>query len=741
MAVTYEKYRIPFRDINEKPYQIKIFETADTFPNPLPTPIVLTAGDNPLVIDEDDSKEFYAPIRTQTGNLTVCTKIEPQEAMLNGGILDLADIAPSNNTNRPIEVQELYYPVTPGEEPFFISIWLGYLSCESYNQAYTDIPENIQLPINSVLEAWKSIYYGGNAKVLSVNSLLNELLAATPGHFAYLPSSFYKPLDASDFFDSLINTSIFIKKTDYHNEESTVYKVEGSSFYEILEAICKFAGLTAREWKTGMYLQKAQGYGLLANTETREMSALSWRGTGHQRNIVSGAKSVKVTANLESMDINTGIPEIPYGSFAYEVYQQIGSSVMSNRPWVYILPSADEIAYNNLTFHHYAGEILLGFDYAYSFQRIAAQVSIVSVVSTSIPVANTGSNAYEAYNDWSNPTQIHAGAFLCRLEEDQTEKATHDDAKDGIYVSLFPGAWVEHTEYTEPIFEMRSVQAFAAFEDGYLNLDAKLKTFFDSLIVGARDNQCRLMMDLRVGDYVWTGITWLPKTQHVEHFFPQYNQAGDKFLKNWSASMDIDEVDGICIPTFFMEDGVKKHIMGEVVLQIYPETRFFNKIDYSDAWRELVFGIFFEQLNLKYYPKKSAKRTDRSSNTYFNSLGTAFADEKSINTDLASWLNNNPSPSLLYSADGSAPLQTLSYKKADSTTEQRRPETDLLNRMAEYYSKPRTILNLEVQHIDDKPLPLLRYNGLGDGKVYAPMSASRDFQMDKFTINFMEIPQ
>jgi len=716
---TYTKYQISFRDINEQQYRVNIGSHTQ-----VPATIILTAGDNPLVIDEDDSKEFFAPVRTQTGNLTVCTKIEPQEAMPNGGILNLADIAPINNTSSPVHVQKY-----DESRSTWVTEWQGFLSCESYNQAYTDVPENIQLPINSVLEASKSMYYSGNAQIVSVSSLLSGVFG-----------TIYKPTDCEDFWNMLINTTLFVKKTDYQNEESTVYKIEGHSYYDILETICKFLGLTARESGGAIYLQKLQGYGLLSNTDTRQMALLSCRGTGHQRNIVAGAKSVKVTADLESMDINTGIPEIPYGSFAYEVYQQIGSPGTSNRPWVYILPSTDESAYNNIAFHHYVGEILLGFDYAYSFQRKEVQGDIVYNISTCIPVANTESLAYYAYNKWSDYQDINAGAFLCRLEEDQTKKDTHEDAKDGLYVSLFPGAWVEHTVYSQPIFEMRSVQAFAASEDGYLNLDAKLKTFFDSLVVGARDNQCRLMMDLRVGDYVWTGSTWLPKIQHVEHFFPEYNQAGDKFLKNWSPSMDIDEVEGICIPTFFMENGVKRHIMGEVVLQIYPETRFFNKITTSDAWRELVFGIFFEQLNIKYYPKKSVKRTDRSSNTYFNSLGTAFADEKSINTGLASWLNNNPSPSLLYSADGTEPLQKLTYKKADSTTEQRRPESDLLSRMASYYSQPRTILNLEVKHIDDKPLTLLRFKGLNDGKVYIPLAESRDYRTNKSTIKCFETP-
>ena len=87
-------------------------------------------------------------------------------------------------------------------------------------------------------------------------------------------------------------------------------------------------------------------------------------------------------------------------------------------------------------------------------------------------------------------------------------------------------------------------------------------------------------------------------------------------------------------------------------------------------------------------------------------------------------------------------MKTLPYLTADGeTTKDQRPERNLLDRMQAYYSKPRTILQLPVKHIEDKPLPLLRFNGLNDGKVYAPMAESRDWQTKESKITFIETPE
>ena len=740
MAVNYIKYRIPFRDVNEKEYRVDIYGSIPS--GTPPSPIILTAGESPLTIDEDDSRDFFAPIRTQTGNLTICTKIEQQDAMPDGGLLQVEDIAPSNNTERKVRVTELYYP-TEGD-PFWTSVWEGFISCEMYNQAYIGIPENISFPIISKLEAWKSIDYTENSKIMTVSNLISRLSSYASVHnanYTYIQA----PRDGSDIMNMLINTSVFFDKVEYINQESHELRLKGPSLYDVLESICKFMGWTAREGEPYLYLELLQGKGTIVGTESIDMSNLNWRGANHQRTITTGKRRVQITATLKDMDVDMSIPDLPYEDFMYEQDQQIGDPLSSYKPWVYMLPSANDTAYSNITFNFYAGSILLGTNNVYQFNRVSATLSPYDIIQNSIPYANTLSQAYKAFMDSNAPTTIYAGAFLCRMEINAPDDhdLLHTDTKDGLFVSFFPGAWVQHTVYNQPIFEMRSVQAFSALEDGWFNLNALMKTFWAALEIGGRDTQCRLMFDLQVGNYVWTGTQWRTQSEYVEHFFPEYavNAEGDKFKENWNASMGIDEVDGLCIPAFFTEDGVKKHVMGEVVLRIYPETRFFNRITSSDAWRNLVFGIFFEKLDLTYIPIKSVKRTNRSENKYLHFINSSFNEEVEVNVELASWLHNNPSPSLLYKQDGSEPMQKLTYIKPDNTTQQRRPEEDLLNRMDNYYNRARTILELRVEHLDNKPLPKLRMNGIGDGKAYAPMSESRDWQTNISTILCFETPE
>jgi hypothetical protein len=65
----------------------------------------------------------------------------------------------------------------------------------------------------------------------------------------------------------------------------------------------------------------------------------------------------------------------------------------------------------------------------------------------------------------------------------------------------------------------------------------------------------------------------------------------------------------------------------------------------------------------------------------------------------------------------------------------------LLNRLAAYYGAARQRLELEVAHPTAAPLPLLKLNGINDGKVYLPLSESRDWQTNVCKLQCFELPQ
>jgi hypothetical protein len=83
------------------------------------------------------------------------------------------------------------------------------------------------------------------------------------------------------------------------------------------------------------------------------------------------------------------------------------------------------------------------------------------------------------------------------------------------------------------------------------------------------------------------------------------------------------------------------------------------------------------------------------------------------------------------------PIQRIAI---DSSGQEVRPELHMLERLADYYYKPRRIITLTVAPIGT-PLPRLSLNGINDGKVYAPMAESRDWQQDTANITCMEVPK
>jgi hypothetical protein len=91
---------------------------------------------------------------------------------------------------------------------------------------------------------------------------------------------------------------------------------------------------------------------------------------------------------------------------------------------------------------------------------------------------------------------------------------------------------------------------------------------------------------------------------------------------------------------------------------------------------------------------------------------------------------------MLWESDGTTPVKLLTLGAATI-----RPEVDLLNRLAAYYGAARQRLELEVAHPTAAPLPLLKLNGINDGKVYLPLSESRDWQTDVCKLQCFEMPQ
>lgn len=714
------RWQVPFCTndlINPTHYRVDIYDEGYTG-----IPVQLYAGEQPFVTSEGNSEDFFAPIRTQTGTLQVCTSLP------NGGRISLDELLPANNIARPLQLLNITDPSNP------IIEWQGFLSCEAYSQNYTAIPENLSLPVISVLEAMASMFINKyTLKPLgTISSMLARVLNMMLQNSADI-NNVYFPKRGFDILSKIINTSAFLSKEEYQNEEQVVYKLSGINSKDIFQMICTYMGWTVREYKNDLYFQEPDGNGDMymtaagaliyydgevpsefyeeVSTDEIDMATdLDWRNTDHKFDIRQGAHSVKVEAKMEKFNVDTKVPELPFG----DLYPDATTYM---QPWyVYMLASGDVSAYSNISYNFFKASIQIASNGTITLGAKSAS-NVENVITKSIPYAGASSPACLAYAYPANSYVTHAGAFLARMQfDDSTPDNQHQNTQDGLYVSLFGPVWQEHTTYT-PVFQMKGVQVFAAYESGYIDLKVQVKKFLNLPGIGI-DNS-KIQVSLKIGAYNWTGTEW--SNSNMTPFFIEFDNDGN-IVGNWNDQMGIDEVDGILMPV----DG---NIMGEIVFSIYAETKG------ASGLRLETFGVFFSQLEVSYIPRKDVKRTERSNNTYYKELATNFRDDISISPSIASWLHNSPSPSILFDNNGT-PLQLLAYTNGSI-----RPEVDLLNRLEAYYGASRQTLDLIVKHPTAAPLPLLKLNGINDGKKYLPLSESRDWRTDECTLTCFEIPQ
>ena len=192
--------------------------------------------------------------------------------------------------------------------------------------------------------------------------------------------------------------------------------------------------------------------------------------------------------------------------------------------------------------------------------------------------------------------------------------------------------------------------------------------------------------------------------------------------------MPVQETDGLLIP-------VNEELLGVVTLKVWPMVSPTNYSESNTSPLEMIFRNF----TVDYVMSENITTSERNANHYYRLLGTNFRDEISVGTELASSLNNMASPSLIME-DTTTPMTELNYGTTQSP-DMRRPEVDLLNRLAAYYGAARQRLELEVKHPTAAPLPLLKLNGINDGKTYLPLSEKRDWKEEVCTLICFETPQ
>ena len=707
------KWQIPFvSTIDKTNYRIDIY--AEGYSG---DPIQLLGGPEPIVTEEDKSEDFFAPVRYQTGNIQICTHDDDGNVLVT-----LEDIIPANNIDHPLRLVSILNGVETIE-------WQGFLSCEAYNQDYTSIPQILSLPILSVLEAMDSVQLdqtrsNGFVKIgAAIKNALNEVMLQSG-------MNFYTNINYSSIDDGILNKYIdqnaFFDEKEYTNENISTYIVDGISVKDVISRLCGFMGWTAREQGTKLYFERIGNNNTYTqedtytnfgsdnvlvlnptNIVTADIADLQWLGKDHQRSLSQGAKSVAVNARVDHYDFSLKLPDFPYGDTTSVEWKPI--KYKSNTfKYFYSLLNDNNNAYSNNAYGYYYGSMTRTGDSQYS-ASFGGQSNKANFYDREYLHPFSGRTEHPLNY---NPIQAGAALMQYAIEDEQT---SNHDMKSGLYVCLLPGC----SGQDAPLFKMWTPR-FHSFNKGkfvisanmlfnalyrYNSVDEQIMSdnISDSYI--ACNNE-KLDLVLKVGNYYWTGSAWSTTRSIFQ-----------AEMKDNGINMNIP---------------VNSYISGQVQLEVLAGVTVGDHVN-------TLYEVIFNSLDVSFEHDKDYQSSPRTENKYFQKLNTFFKEEITVSVELASYVNNEPSPTIVMNS-ASQPMTTLAYSDGSHILYRYRPEVDLLTRLASYYGAARQRLELKVAHPTSAPLPLLKLNGIGDGKTYLPLAETRDWREDVCTLTCFEMP-
>lgn len=725
------KYKIEFESNAHIRYRVDIYDA-----NYSGAPIELIGGATPFTTEEDASDDFFTPIRTSTGTLSI---VNGETA--NGTPIDIMEeVVPINNTAYPMILVKVVNGVDIVE-------WQGFLSCEAYEQEFTDNVREISINCNSALAAADSIYLEeSNAGIKTIRYMIWAILNAIDSKGSTIVNIHY-PTNGEELLEKYMDSTVFYDQEEICNENNVTYEPVITSCKEVLAKIATFAGWCVREVGQDIYITRIGDDGLQFTTLAGFLSGalavqesetpivldddFEWNGDSHSKSVVAGAHSVKVIANLEEYKLGLGLPETPYTNLV-EVETETNETEEHEEMIVplmyYMLYTLD--GHQSLTFNTYRYEVRFNPNSRHdqvdtiSYDH-GAVVTRQQVIDQIVLVMGENSPAYKLFHQ-SDAQELRAGSFLCKkvFEPYVTGRRWHD-VKDALYCAFIP-VYSENyfTTITNPakhkILTMAKSVPFAC-STGYLRIYGEGQMIANTVNRGTEVEHMELYFQLKCGNHYWDAEhnTWGSDAK----IFP-LDIIGGKVLNNWDETLGVEEADGHFIR-------VDKPIYGKVELSLYDQVGMTSRMGWET--RNFLPEMIFEEFGVDYSALINAKNNKRGENSYYRLLSLDFTDYIEINTDFATDMNNIDSPSIIVeTSNGSQKTSKILYEDGAM-----RPEQDLLNRMATHYGAAKRKLTLQVEH-PTEPLPLMRVIDTDD-RVYIPVAESRDYAADSSELTLLEV--
>ena len=700
------KWQIPFASLSGTLYRIDIY--AEGYSG---DPIQLTAGESPFVTEEDSSEDFFAPIRTQTGSIQVCTR-KP-----DGTMLTLDDILPANNIDHPVRLINL-------SNSNAIE-WQGFLSCEAYSQNYTAIPENLTLSVISVLEAMDSVEVKWSES-MSFQRILSHCIYAMKAIETESGMSLFGKI----YIDGHCNIAMIAKyffnnvywdANEQVSGDNIVVEAHSISCKKILERVAEFFGCCWRENGRDIYFEAVglttyYAYdtfsniynSLIADTSTLNMQNINaspanlasseWMGTDHKRTIMQGVRRVKVTSKLKDFSCDISLRESPVNSL-----EENPSARQAN--WCEVYCNTNENFYNLAEHKHRRGSVTVSLNQSYVSGKLATinlgyNVSAINYENTWFWENDLYLDNYTGLFLTTSGSQSLVGTAYHYLTSFMGYMRTEDEQENwslesGLVICGFPESyrygsgqylgisWPSFTE-NDYIYKISNPLQFVASK-GKFQFKLQFKAFITNLKTQQVWRYKQSGNERGVDIAIKWGNKWLKRTlvnlRITYEWVDQFTIISAKeHSKNTTYGMD--GVFTADIPINSLNNGI---------VSVYVFPKIYGDLEVNG--QQNAHGLFITTLDLSYQPPEEELVNDRSENIYAAEIINAFRDEVSIDLNIASNVNNTKLATMLWESDGVTPVQKLTLDGV-----QVRPEMNLLDRLATYYGSVRQRLGLIVKH-------------------------------------------
>ena len=273
-------------------------------------PIQLTPGESPFETEEENDRDWFKPVRTQSGYLTIVD----DGFDMAGNAFDWLDLVPADMHDR-------YVTLTNDNDTV---LWQGYIQPQTFSGKMYEPTQERRFPVMCCLSSLQGKQLPStNQGTITFARILDEIITWMGGSWDYVN---IQSTDAIEWLQKKIDWSNFLDE-----EEDGTYTSKYDAL-TLLEEVCKFWGWTCRTSGTDIWLvcpdeEFEDDYigidpddlydyidaGITPQYQTgswvsRDLTGEVYANVDNNIEFVQGIRKATVTADINKRDIITDLP-------------------------------------------------------------------------------------------------------------------------------------------------------------------------------------------------------------------------------------------------------------------------------------------------------------------------------------------------------------------------------------------------------------------------------------------------